>query len=72
MTEAMRGHKAWEQFRAEQARRSVPLTEHGMAECSARRYELRSQWPAERCDALRERVRRHVDDGRRNSTGRRS
>ncbi|MFU8852331.1 hypothetical protein ACNAW0_15285 [Micromonospora sp. SL1-18] len=63
VTEAVRGHRAWEQFRAEQARRGVPLTEQGMTEARARRYDLRSQWPAERYEALRERVRRHVEDG---------
>jgi hypothetical protein len=61
VTEAVRAHRAWEQFRDEQARRGVALTEEGMAAARARRYAVQAEWPSERFAAVRERVRQHME-----------
>ncbi|MET7751150.1 hypothetical protein [Micromonospora sp. NPDC005367] len=60
MTAAVRGHRAWEEYRAEQARRGYPLSEQGMAAARARRYELQAAWPEERYAALEQRVADHL------------
>ncbi|MEU5940950.1 hypothetical protein ABZ807_17555 [Micromonospora sp. NPDC047548] len=62
ITQAVRDRRAVDQFRAEQARRGVQLTEEGMAEARARRRRVEAEWPAERYDAVRERVREHMQD----------
>lgn len=64
VTEAVRAHRAWESYQAMMADAGVQLTEEGMAASRARRYEIQAQWPKERSEGVRERVRQHLADKR--------
>ncbi|MDM4719140.1 hypothetical protein QTQ03_05835 [Micromonospora sp. WMMA1363] len=61
VTGAVRAQRAWEDFRDEQARRGVILTEEGMAAARARRYAVQAEWTPERIGALRQQVREHME-----------
>lgn len=62
VTEAVRDRMRLDGLRAELAQAGIQVTEQGLADARARRAALDAQWPAERYDALRERVRRHLRD----------
>ncbi|MER5608321.1 hypothetical protein AB0F93_03695 [Micromonospora tulbaghiae] len=61
VVEAVRGHRAFLEFRAAQDSRGVTLTDEGMAAARARRLTVAAGWTEERYAALEGRVRRFVD-----------
>lgn len=64
VTEAVRDRMRLDGLRAELAEAGIQVTEQGLADARARRAAVDAQWPAERYDAVRERVRQHLrDDG---------
>lgn len=63
VTGAVRAQRAWEQFRDEQARRGIAITEEGVAAARARRYAVQAEWTPERYAVLRQQVREHMERG---------
>ncbi|MFY1696788.1 hypothetical protein O7623_21450 [Solwaraspora sp. WMMD791] len=62
VTEAVRGRMRLDALRAELAESGIEVTEAGLAAARARRATVDMQWPAERYDVVRDRVRQHLRD----------
>ncbi|MER6757581.1 hypothetical protein ABT235_25745 [Micromonospora echinofusca] len=62
VAQAVRDRRRMDEFRALTADAGVQLTEQGMAEARARRLQVQAQWPRERYEAVRDRVRQHMQD----------
>lgn len=64
VTEAVRRRSAWDDFVVMLSEAGAPIpTKAGMAAARARRLAVQADWPQERVDALRQRVRDHVESG---------
>ncbi|MDG4768574.1 hypothetical protein O7632_31450 [Solwaraspora sp. WMMD406] len=62
ITEAVRDRMRMDALRAELAHAGIQVTEPGLAAARARRATVEAQWPAERYDLVRDRVRQHLRD----------
>jgi hypothetical protein len=62
ITEAVRDRMRLDALRAELAHAGIQITEPGLAAARARRATVDTQWPAERYDVVRDRVRQHLRD----------
>jgi hypothetical protein len=60
ITQAVRDRMRLDALDAELAHQGIQVTEQGVAEARARRAAVEAGWPAERRQAIRDRVRQHV------------
>ncbi|MEV6376896.1 hypothetical protein [Micromonospora musae] len=62
VTQAVRDRMRLEAMDAELAHTGIEITEQGVAEARARRAAVEAEWPAERRQSVRDRVRQHLLD----------
>ncbi|TDB80162.1 hypothetical protein [Micromonospora sp. KC721] len=62
ITQAVRDRMRLDALAAELAHQGIQVTEQGVAEVRARRAAVEAEWPAERRQAVRDRVRQHLLD----------
>ncbi|TDB69395.1 hypothetical protein [Micromonospora sp. KC721] len=62
ITQAVRDRMRLDALAAELAHQGISITEQGVAEARARRAAVEAEWPAERRQAVRDRVRQHLLD----------
>jgi hypothetical protein len=62
VTQAVRDRMRLDELDAELAHQGITCTEAGLAAAGARRRQVEAEWPRERREALRARVRQHVQD----------
>ncbi|MEV6369336.1 hypothetical protein AB0L86_20850 [Micromonospora musae] len=62
VTQAVRDRMRLDALDAELAHTGIEITEQGVAEARARRAAVEAEWPAERRQSVRDRVRQHLLD----------
>ncbi|MEU6203724.1 hypothetical protein ABZ814_09050 [Micromonospora musae] len=62
VTQAVRDRMRLDAMDAELAHTGIEITEQGVAEARARRAAVEAEWPAERRQSVRDRVRQHLLD----------
>ncbi|MGN9811312.1 hypothetical protein ACTMSW_18360 [Micromonospora sp. BQ11] len=62
IVQAVRDRMRLDALDAELAHAGIAITEQGVAQARARRAAVEADWPAERRQAVRDRVRRHLLD----------
>ncbi|WP_326550750.1 hypothetical protein [Micromonospora sp. NBC_01813] len=69
VTQAVRDRIRLDALDTELAHAGIPITEQGVAAARARRAAVEAEWPAERRQAVRDRVRQHLNDDATGTTG---
>ncbi|RKN22556.1 hypothetical protein D7147_07885 [Micromonospora musae] len=62
VTQAVRDRMRLDALDAELAHTGIEISEQGVAEARARRAAVEAEWPAERRQSVRDRVRQHLLD----------
>lgn len=62
ITQAVRDRMRLDALDAELAHAGMQITDQGVAEARARRAAVEAEWPADRRQAVRDRVRQHILD----------
>lgn len=69
VTQAVRDRMRLDALDTELAHAGIPITDQGVAAARARRAAVEAEWPADRRQAARDRVRQHLHDDATGTTG---